>query len=302
MDPSDAETKADSSEGLTAHRGIRSLWERLQDWIRRLGRAPKIGVALGSGAAWGVAHIGVLSAFRDLKIPIAYLSGSSAGSFVGALYAGGVEGRALEACGREYRWRDAGRLRYLPKMGLATNDRMAEYLKKRIGHPDFQKLRIPFYVVATDLISGEPRVFNEGPVIPAVRASCAIPGIFEPVEIEGRLYCDGGLLDPVPCEILRKAGAELVIGVELANSNKKRPASLFEVIHRAHQIVLHRPAQSGQQAADLMIRPRLHDLHEFGFDQNEALIERGNQAALEQLRQWPQFHRLPDPSKTEPTP
>jgi len=89
----------------------KKLWERFQEWVRQLGRKPKIGLALGSGGAWGVAHIGVLSVLHELEIPIAYLSGCSAGAFVGALYAGGVEGAALDECGRRYGWRDAGRLR-----------------------------------------------------------------------------------------------------------------------------------------------------------------------------------------------
>src|SRR3970040_760506 len=103
---------------------VRNLWERFQDWIHRFGKKPKIGLALGSGAAWGVAHIGVLSVFQELNIPISYLSGSSSGSFVGALYAGGVQGKELETCGREYGWGDAGRLNYVPKMGLAPDVRM----------------------------------------------------------------------------------------------------------------------------------------------------------------------------------
>src|ERR1700746_3556910 len=84
---------------------VRNLWERFQDWINRSGKKPKIGLALGSGASWGVAHIGVLSVLEELKIPISYISGSSSGSFVGALFAGGVQGKALEACGLAYGWR-----------------------------------------------------------------------------------------------------------------------------------------------------------------------------------------------------
>lgn len=276
-----------TAEKLSAHK----LWERVQDWIRRLGRKPKIGLALGSGAAWGVAHIGVLSVIQELQIPISYLSGCSAGAFVGALYAGGVEGEALEACGRDYRWRDVGRFNYVPKMGLATNDRMTAYLQKRIGNPTFEELRLPLYIVATNLAAGQSRFFNKGPVIPAVRASCAIPGIFEPVEIDEELYCDGGLLNKVPCKILREAGADLVIGVDLsAPETMKPPDDIFEVINRALNIALFSQAAADCQSADLIIRPNLAGLSEFGFTQNKQLIERGKQAAYTELARWPQLH------------
>jgi NTE family protein len=276
-----------TAEKLSAH----GLWERVQDWIRRLGRKPKIGLALGSGAAWGVAHIGVLSIFHDLQIPVAYLSGCSAGAFVGALYAGGVEGEALEACGRDYGWRDAGRLVIPPKMGLATNERMASYLYRKIGNPRFDQLRLPLYVVATNLSNGQEKIFHEGPVVPAVRASCAIPGIFEPVEIDGELYCDGGLIDRLPCEVLRQAGADVVIGVKLGRGEgPQRPANITEVISRSIEIVTNCQADTDVKTADLLIRPQLDDLSEFGFYHNTVLIERGRDAALTQLMQWKQLH------------
>jgi NTE family protein len=269
----------------------RKLWERLQEWVRRLGRKPKIGLALGSGGAWGVAHIGVLSVFHELEIPVAYLSGCSSGAFVGALYAGGVEGAALEECGRTYGWRDAGRLVIPPRMGLASNERMADYLKKRIGTPRFDQLRLPFSVVATNLATGQKRIFQEGPVIPAIRASCAIPGIFEPVAIDGELYCDGGLLDRLPCDVLRTAGADVVIGVDLGRYETTwRPRNISEVIGRAIDIVTAGQAEADVKTADLLIRPQLAGLSEFEFNNNETIMARGREAALTQLTQWHQLH------------
>ncbi|HTP42549.1 MAG TPA: patatin-like phospholipase family protein [Nitrospiria bacterium] len=279
----------------------RTLWERLQEWIRRLGHKPKIGLALGTGGAWGVAHIGVLSVFHELEIPISYLAGCSAGAFVGSLYAGGIEGAALESCGRTYGWRDAGRLRVPPTMGLASNERMATYLKKRIGEPRFDQLRLPFFVVATNLVTGQRKIFKEGPVIPAVRASSAIPGVFEPVEIDGELYCDGGLVDRVPCDVLRAAGAAVVIGVDLGRHEQSwRPHAITEVIGRAIEIVTARQGEDSVKSADLLIRPSLIGMSEFNFDRNEILLKRGRQAALEQLTQWHQLHT--PISETSPNP
>ncbi|HEY5649224.1 MAG TPA: patatin-like phospholipase family protein [Nitrospiria bacterium] len=262
--------------------------ERLQDWIRRFGRPPRLGLSLGSGAALGVAHIGVLSVFYEMNIPISFLSGSSAGSIVGALYAGGIEGPELEACGRDYRWRDAGRLNYFPKMGLARNHRVVDYLRERIGDARFEDLRIPFFVTATHLASGTLKIFSTGPVIPAVRASCAIPGIFSPVEIDGELYCDGGVLRKNPCGVLREAGADQVICSMVDNSEARaQPTNIFEVIRRALDIAMQDQVQQSTEKADIIIRPDLRDLKEFDFDQNDVLIERGKKEARKILASWP---------------
>lgn len=269
---------------------VGGLWDWFQGLIKRYGRQPKVGLALGSGASWGVAHVGVLSVFHDLQIRISFLSGSSSGSFVGALYVGGIEGELLEACGKEYRWRDAGKFNYFPKMGIATNDRMASYLEKKIGNPHFEDLRIPFFVAATNLTTGTIKIFNKGPVLPAVQASCAMPGIFAPVEVEGELYCDGGLLNKVPCQILKDAGADIVIGVVLSSSiQMKRPTNLVEVIGRSFDIALFRQAFSDCKSADLIVRPNVSDIYEFGFEQNEILIQRGKEAIINSLKQKEEF-------------
>ncbi len=267
------------------------FWPWLREWMDRAGRSPRIGLALGSGASWGVAHIGVLSAFQELGIPISYLSGSSSGSFVGALYAGGIEGEELLACGREYRWRDAGRINYLPRMGLATNDRMVSYLQKRIGEPRFEDLRIPLFLAATNLSTAQLRFFHQGPVIPAVRASCAIPGIFAPVEIDGELYCDGGILNKIPCKVLREAGADVVIGVQFHSTEKlKPPTNIFEVINRAFDIALFHKVHDDCLAGDLIIQTDVTGLREFAFNHNDSLLERGRNAALELLKPWRELY------------
>lgn len=266
---------------------LKSLWKQVADKFSRTGRKPRIGLALGSGGVWGVAHVGVLSFLEEKGIPVDFLSGSSAGAFVGALYAGGIRGRDLEASGRDYRWRNAGRISYPPKMGLATNERMGEYLKSKIGNPNFEDLKVPFYVVATNLNAGTLRVFNSGPVIPAVRASCAIPGIFAPVRLDGEWYCDGGLLNPLPCGVLREAGADFVIGVGLGPHKRwEHPKNIFSVVLRAMDVSVMNNTRPEAREADLMILPDLGGLDEFAFDQNDALIEQGRAAAERELSGW----------------
>ena len=283
----DRSTADSRDQGLRAEQPMRlsssspKRWEGIRAWMDLFRKKPKIGLALGAGAARGVAHIGVLSVLKELDIHIDYLSGCSSGSFVGSLFAGGIEGEALELCGRQYRWRDAGRLNYLPKMGLATNARMASYLQKKIGNPTFEELRLPFFVVATNLTSGRRRVFNTGPVIPAVMASCALPGIFAPVEIDGELYCDGGLVDRIPSDVVRAAGADIVIAVELtALNHRSPPSSIYEVIRRALDIALNSQIEYSRNGSDLVIRPVVDDINEFEFHKNDLLIDRGKQAAV----------------------
>jgi NTE family protein len=295
--------KIDIASLLKGRKSLKGLWEAFQELTGRLERKPRVGLALGSGSAWGVAHIGVLSVLSEMGIEIDYLSGSSAGAFVGALCAGGVCGEDLEECGRKYSWRDAGRISYIPRMGLATNERMAEYLRRLIGKPNFEDLKLPFYVTATNLNTGKLEIFNRGPVIPAVRASCAIPGIFAPIEIAEQLYCDGGLLSNLPCKVLRDAGADFVIGVQLGTHPRtQKLESIFEVITRALEIALYGENAREIEAADLLIQPRVNDLNEFGFDQNDILIERGKQAAYQQLRDWEQILAGTGTSESAPEP
>lgn len=256
----------------------------------------RIGVALGSGAAWGVAHVGVLKVLDEIGVPISLMSGSSAGSLVGALYAAGIRGEELVRHGKTYGWRDAGRLNYFPRISLATNEKMIAYLRNRIGSPNFSDLKIPFYVVATNLNTGQLRVFNEGSVLQVVQASCALPGIFAPVEIEGELYCDGGVLNKVPCRVLREAGADFVIGVELGNGDRyNKPENIYDVIVRALEIAMRDRVQHELDAADLVIRPDSAGVKAFDFDRNEFLIRQGERAAREAIEASERFPDVVSP-------
>lgn len=285
---------------LTALEGPGVWWRRVQQWASRLGRTPKLGLALGSGASWGIAHTGILSVVKEMNVPVSYLSGCSAGSLVGALYAAGIEGEALVKLGTKFGWKNMGNLNVIPKMSLAHHRRLALYLKTHIGNPTFEDLRLPFYVVATNLKTGRLRVFDKGPVIPAVQASCSIPGIFPPVEIEGDLYCDGGLLEKVPCRVLKEAGADLVIGVELARSNHpQNPGNIFEVIKRAIDIALLEQVRINLLSANLVIRPNVDDIYEFAFDRNDTLIQRGMEAAQKELRQWAELEKVSVPARVQ---
>ena len=168
---------------------------------------PSIGLALGGGFARGLAHIGVLRVLEDNHIPIDFVAGTSVGSVIGAAFASGVSAREMQEIAGLVRVRDFARFT-LSLLGLCSNDRMQMFLEKLLKVKTFEELKIPLAVSATDFVSGEGVVFRSGSLVDAVRASCAYPGMFLPVNLGGRLYVDGMLGYAVPAVPLREMGAE----------------------------------------------------------------------------------------------
>src|SRR5216683_5075585 len=168
---------------------------------------PRIGVALGGGFARGIAHLGVLRVLQEENIPVDFLTGTSSGALLAISYASGHTIPEIERQARATRFKDFGNWR-LSWMGLASNQKLEHYPRKFLGVSTFEELRIPLAIAATDLSTGEPIYFTSGPLGPALRASCAYPGMFVPVEFEGRTLVDGFLAAPVPVNALRNMGAE----------------------------------------------------------------------------------------------
>src|ERR1700732_4447988 len=177
-----------------------------------LGRRPGVGVALGGGFARGIAHLGVLSVLEQEHIPVDFLAGTSAGAMLAIAYASGHPIHEIVAQARATRFKDFGNWR-LSWMGLASNQKLEHYPRKYLGVSTFEELKIPLAIAATDLGKGEPVYFTSGPLGPALRASCAYPGMFVPVEIDGRVLVDGFLAGPVPVDAARSMGADVVIAV-----------------------------------------------------------------------------------------
>src|SRR5574337_181468 len=175
---------------------------------------PRIGLALGGGFARGIAHIGVLKALRDAKIPIDCIAGTSVGALIAAAYATGVPLDKMQRRAVATRFADFGKWR-LSRMGFASNDRLERYLYQMSLFTRFEQTEIPLAIAATDLGSGEAVYFTEGEIGPALRASCAYPGLFLPVEHQGRILVDGFLAAPVPVDAVKRLGAEIVIAVYL---------------------------------------------------------------------------------------
>src|SRR5881398_2854383 len=193
-----------------------------------------VGLALGGGFARGFAHLGVLQVLEQNNVPISHIAGTSVGSILGAAYASGAPlGRIIETC-RTLRLRDIARWR-VSRLGLASNQRLENLIERVFDSRHFEDLRIPLAVVATDLSSGDPVVFTQGNLSDAIRASCAFPGLFEPVEIGTRCLVDGGLAAPVPTRAARVLGGGCVVGVSVGvhDGRSGNPSNIFQVVSRA---------------------------------------------------------------------
>lgn len=184
--------------------------------IKQSARQPKIGLALGSGSARGLAHIGVLRALKDAGIQVDCVAGTSIGAVIGAVYASGK----IDSLQNAYRDMDWKKIVYFldvvfPKSGIIDGKKVADFVREYVHSARIEELPLPFNAVATELNSGEEVVFETGDVIDAVRASISVPGMFTPVRIDGRVLVDGGLVNPVPVSVVRSMGADIVIAVNL---------------------------------------------------------------------------------------
>ncbi|WP_281983085.1 patatin-like phospholipase family protein [Azonexus hydrophilus] len=248
---------------------------------------PKIGLALGGGAARGFAHIGVIKMLESHGIVPDYVVGTSAGAVVGSLYAGGFDAFAMqklaiqldETLFADWTLRGPGLLK-----GEALQSFVNQHLKRR----PLEKLNIPFGTVVTDLNSGERVVFRTGDSGMAVRASAAVPGVFQPVAINGRQYVDGGLTSPVPVRAVREMGADFVIAVDISATAEGQPVdSMSAILWQTTTIMGNVIGKTELAEADIVIRPRLPYVKSWNFAaRHEAMIEgeRAAQAALPAIR------------------
>ena len=241
------------------------------------GPRPRVGVALGGGFARGIAHLGVLRVLDQEQIPIDYLSGTSAGALLAASYASPHTLEEIVAQAKSTRFRDFGQWR-LSWMGLASNQRLEHYPRKYLGVTTFEQLRIPLAIAATDLGTGQPVYFAKGLLGPALRASCAYPGMFMPVEHEGRLLVDGFLAAPVPVDVLRKMGADVVIAVFLEAGSDRKPSSIVDVIGLSFAILQRHADMEWRRTADLIIEPDVRDFQWDDFERTPDLIAAGEAA------------------------
>lgn len=253
-------------------------------------KAQSIGLALGGGFARGIAHIGILKVFEAEGIPINFVAGTSVGALIGAAYCSGATPDELEEIASHVRFHDLARWT-LSRYGFASNLRMTSFLNKILKVNTFEELRIPLAVTATDFASGEGVVFRSGPLVDPVRASCAYPGVFLPVTVNGRLLVDGMLAHSLPCSPTRAMGAERVVAVNLKStwSGAAGPRHIFDVIGQCFSIAQEANCAQARASADLVIEPDVTGYRYDDFEHSAGLVRIGEEAArhaLPQIRKW----------------
>ena len=253
-------------------------------------KAPSIGLALGGGFARGIVHVGVLKVLEEESIPIHFVAGTSVGALIGAAYCSGVTPAELESIAARVRFRDLARWT-LSRYGFATNQRMISFLDRILKVKTFEELRIPLAVTATDFASGEGVVFRSGPLADPVRASCAYPGVFLPVTVNGRMLVDGMLAHSLPTQPVREMGADRVIAVNLKStwSTAYGPRHIFDVIGQCFSIAQDMNCAQARASADLILEPDVTGYRYDDFEHSADLVRIGEQiarAALPKIQKW----------------
>jgi NTE family protein len=243
----------------------------------------RIALALGGGAARGFAHIGVIKALEAQGIYPDIVVGTSAGSVVGALYAAGNNGFALQRVAMdmdEATISDWAIPLFGKVSGVLKGDALQAYVNKAVHNAPIEKLKLPFGAVATDLNSGQPILFQRGNTGQAVRASSAVPGVFQPVKIGSRTYVDGGLVAPVPVRFAREMGADFIIAVNISTqTDAQATLSSLEVLMQTFSIMGQRLNHYELKDADVVITPSLGSMGGGDFNSRNLAILAGEQAA-----------------------
>jgi NTE family protein len=248
-------------------------------------RPAKVAVVLGAGASRGFAHVGVLKVLESHRIPIHLIVGTSAGSFVGGLYAAGIDAFGLQKMALALQKDDVVDLT-IPDNGFIRGEKIEQFVNRAVRQVTLEKLKIPFRAVATNLQNGEETVFATGNTGRAVRASCAIPGVFQPVRIGTKVYVDGGLVSPVAVEAARRAGADVVIAVDISvGVGGAVPQGTLETILQSLDIMYAKIAAAQIGSADVLILPKLAHIGSSDFDRRHEAILEGERAAVQALPQ-----------------
>jgi len=260
---------------------------------------PAIGVALGGGFARGMAHIGVLKVLEQEGIPVRIIAGTSVGALIGACYCSGLSIAELEKVARSVRFTTFARWT-VSRYGFASNDRMMQFLNRTLKVKTFEELRIPLGITATDFNTGEGVVFHSGSMVDPVRASCAYPGMFLPVEIRGRWLVDGMLSHPVPTSPLHEMGADRIIAVHLRGQWSKdgAPRHLFDGIGQSFAIAQDQMSHLWRGAADVIVEPDVAGFAYDDFKRAGELITAGEIATKKVLPEICKWLEAPETSAT----
>jgi NTE family protein len=245
---------------------------------------PRVGLALAGGFARGIAHLGVLRVLREAGIPIDCVAGTSVGALIAVGYCAGASLDAMANVGAATSFTDFGR--WTPSwLGLATNQRMEKYLARYTPVKTFEELKTPLAIATTDINAGVSVFYSHGAIAPPLRASCAYPGLFVPIQFEGRTLVDGFLTAPVPVEGTLLLGADVVIAVYLEAGTVEQPRTFTDVLSRAFNIVQRHSDLSWRTQADVIIEPDVKTFVWDDFSKTPEMIAAGEAAALAALPQ-----------------
>jgi NTE family protein len=259
-------------------------WDKVHAWP--VGKRPRVIVVLGGGGAKGLAHIGVLRALEEQRIPVDQIVGVSVGALIGALYADGLPIAKIEDMANNIGWHNLtdfskiGMIKLILDDELLSTNRMQAYLEKHIGQKNFSDLKIPFTCIATDLRTGDRVVFREGPVAMAARASATIPGIFRPVEYRQRYLVDGGLVDNLPTNTVVVDENDFVLAIQpRSDVESKEYQNVFGSLVRAMEIQKDALIAEKKKVADFMIEPNVGTVSMVDLGRTKDCIEAGTLAA-----------------------
>lgn len=265
---------------------------------------PKIGLALGGGSAKGLAHVGVIKMLTENNIPIDYIAGTSVGSLVGGFYAFSKNIYDIENIGINNNFGEYFSMFFDPALGqgLIKGEKVLKFIENYIGDTTFENMKVPFACVATDIMDGLPVIEKTGSVSQAIRASISIPVFFKPLERDGKFLADGGLSIPVPVEVVRSMGADIVIAVNLyknyIKTDSKRPG-IFKVADNSSDILFHHLANENVKTADVVISPDVENVSWdslFTASGSRKVIESGEistKAKLHEIKKLIDSYKLP---------
>jgi NTE family protein len=243
---------------------------------------PRVGLALAGGFARGIAHIGVLRVLREAGIPIDCVAGTSVGALIGTAYCAGTSLEDMEATGRTTSFADFGR--WTPSwLGLATNQRMEKYVERLTAAKTFEELKTPLAISTSDINEGITVYYTSGSLAQPLRASCAYPALFVPIQYDGRTLVDGFLTAPVPVEGTLLLGADVVIAVYLDSGSDTTPRTAAEVISRSFNIIQRHAEVAWRQQADLIIEPDVREYAWDDFSKTPELVSAGEAATIKLL-------------------
>lgn len=247
------------------------------EFLKMMGKKKKVTLVLGGGSARGIAHIGVLKVLEREKIPIDMIVGTSIGSLIGAGYSTGITVQDMEKKASAFSWEKLFDLTF-PRLALIEGKKMDEAISDIMQGMEFKDAKIPLYIVTTDIETNEEIIFSSGDLKKAIRASCSWPGIFNPVEIDGRMLVDGGVKNSVPTDIAKRLGADFIIASDVGFCVKNgRIENILQMLLQTFQIMGEELNKYQDRLADVLIKPRLGDIDQASFHRSVEAIKMGEE-------------------------